>query len=329
MKNLLLTSLIFGILILSATALATEGLERLSGDHDRDLRFFTRDSARHPVEVIQGAPALGRMAAGADLNLWLAGNQFFAMEDVIRAFMKSEPSIRSVGVVTLPPGLIADAILKGGWRYQGKSFRFRPDLYATVDLRHLRKLSSAGLASKYITYIHNELSLMVARANPKNVRGIDDLQRRDLRIELPNPLSEGIMSTYGKKVLLRHHLWERLSAGKECQACSPVRNVHFTEVHHREIPASIETRKADVGLVWKTEIENALRDGKAVSGVDLPPEDSLRSEVSYMLTPIWKAPHRRNAEAYLRFVLGHQGQAAYEAHGFRGVGEGGEAKPIQ
>src|SRR5262249_55768145 len=46
------------------------------------------------------------------LVLWLAGNQFFAMDDVIGAFQKHEPGV-SVGLITLPPGLLLQAIKAG------------------------------------------------------------------------------------------------------------------------------------------------------------------------------------------------------------------------
>jgi hypothetical protein len=66
------------------------------------------------------------------------------MDDVVQAFQKLTPGV-SVGLITLPPGLIADAILAGGWRYEGKDYPGRPDVYASVNLGHLQKLRQAGL----------------------------------------------------------------------------------------------------------------------------------------------------------------------------------------
>ena len=49
------------------------------------------------------------------------GNQFFAMDDVIAAFGKKNPGT-SVGLITLPPGLLLQAIKAGGWTFDGKEY---------------------------------------------------------------------------------------------------------------------------------------------------------------------------------------------------------------
>lgn len=305
-------SLLLAALTLCAPLAArAAGFEVVPTGHDSDLRVFLGGG-----RGLSGGEALARMRAGVDLNLWVAGNQYFAMGDVVRAFQKTHPTARAVGVVTLPPGLIAQAILKGGLRYLGKDYSLRPDAYATVDLAHLRALKAAGLARAYRIYLHNELALMVAKGNPKHVRDLEDLRRSDLRIELPNPIDEGIMSVYGRKVLMRRGLWTALTGGRECRSCRPVANVYFTAVHHREIPADLSDGRADVGLVWKTEVRNSAAKGLPIAGVYLPAQDSLRDEVSYLIAPIIGAAHAAQAGAYLSFLETPAARDAYAAHGF-------------
>lgn len=157
---------------------------------------------------------------------------------------------------------------------------------------------------------------MVAGGNPKRVRGLEDLRRPDLRVDLPNPVDEGIMSVYGRMVLARHGLLDFLSGGRECKACRPIPRVLFTEVHHREIPAALQDGAADVGLVWRTEVRNAVAAGLNVEGVDLPLQDSLRGEVQYLISPLTGTPHAALAMRYLRFLGTKPGRGAYAAHGF-------------
>ena len=88
---------------------------------------------------MKGADALGRMQADAGLILWLAGNQFFAMDDVVARYEQEHSGV-PVGVITLPPGLLLFAIQGGGWTYSGKDFPGRPDVYASVDPDHLKQL---------------------------------------------------------------------------------------------------------------------------------------------------------------------------------------------
>jgi len=94
--------------------------------------------------VVIGREALEQMPK-SDLVLWLAGNQFFAMDDVIGAFQKHDPGV-SVGLITLPPGLLLQAIKAGGWAYEGKQYREEPDIYASVNLGHLQQLKASAMS---------------------------------------------------------------------------------------------------------------------------------------------------------------------------------------
>jgi len=278
-------------------------------DKDTDIKFFDADGS-----VVTGTDALARMP-NADLTLWVAGNQFFAMDEVIGAFRRGEPGL-SVGLMTLPPGLIASAILAGGWVYNGHEYAATPDVYASVNLGHLKRLKAANLMSQYAVYMHNELQILVARNNPKNVTGIDDLARADVKTSMPNPVNEGIMQFYARKVLERHNIWQQISDGKECVSCQTTANNWFTAVHHRETPARILDGKSDAGIVWKTEALEAQRQGAKLDAVELPPSDSLRDDVSYAIGVLTNARHRENAERYLSFVGSEAGQAAYAKFGF-------------
>jgi ABC-type molybdate transport system substrate-binding protein len=278
-------------------------------DKDTDIKFYAADGS-----VVTGTDALARMP-GADLTLWVAGNQFFAMDEVIGAFRRGEARL-SVGLITLPPGLIVSAILAGGWVYQGREYAATPDIYASVNLGHLRRLKAAGLMSQYAVYMHNELQILVAKGNPKNVTGIDDLVRADVKTSMPNPVNEGIMQFYARKVLERHNIWPKISDGKECVSCQTTANNWFTAVHHRETPARILDGTSDAGIVWKTEVLEAQRRGANVDAVELPPSDSLRADVAYAIGVLTNSKHKEIADRYLAFVGSQAGQAAYAKFGF-------------
>jgi ABC-type molybdate transport system substrate-binding protein len=285
--------------------------ETIPAGKDNDLRLFYADG-----RLIAGSAALEKMGSEANLTLWVAGNQFFAMEDVVRAFQREDPKVGNVGLITLPPGVLLKALEQGGWRYQNKDYALRPDIYASVDLGHLKVLKQRGRMEHYAIYIHNALELMVAKGNPKGIKGIDDLGRPDVRSMLPNPIDEGIMTSYARNVLVKHGLWEKLSGGKECKSCQASPNVYFTAVHHREIPEALNAGTTDAGIVWATETKNALREGAPVETVPLPPQDSLINEVSYAIGALTDSRHPEAAQSYMRFIASAPGQAAYAKHGF-------------
>lgn len=67
---------------------------------ETDIRLYGTNGGG----VVIGRQALEQMPKSG-LVLWLAGNQFFAMDNVIGAFQKHDPGV-SVGLITLPPGLL-------------------------------------------------------------------------------------------------------------------------------------------------------------------------------------------------------------------------------
>ncbi|MEW6638981.1 MAG: substrate-binding domain-containing protein [Pseudomonadota bacterium] len=295
----------------AAEAKAAPALVAIPSHHDTDIKVYRAGA------IATGREALAQMPR-ADLVLWLAGNQFFAMDAVIAAFQKQNPTT-SVALLTLPPGLLMQAIKAGGVTYDGETVRGRPDIYASVNLGHLRELKRAGLMSQSLVYMHNELQIMVARGNPKKVAGIDDLVRADVRTSLPNPVNEGIMQFYLRKVLERHGLWQAISARQDCIACQTTANNWFTAVHHRETPLRIVAGQSDAGVVWRTEVLEAQRSGAAIEAIALPPQDSLRDEVSYAIGRIDDTPHAAAASAWLGFIGSDTGQDIYRSYGFVGA----------
>jgi ABC-type molybdate transport system substrate-binding protein len=293
-----------------AQAEPPQQLTAIPPNKDTDLKFYQVDG-----QILNGVEALEHMTSEANLVVWVAGNQFFAMDDVIGAFQKAYPGV-TVGLITLPPGLLVSAILAGGWVYKDRAYRGGPDIYATVDTGHLQRLKAAGLMHNYEIYMHNELQMIVTKGNPKAIVGIDDLVRSDVRTSLPNPVNEGIMQFYARSVLERHGLWPKIANGQECVSCQTTERNWFTAVHHRETPERIRDDKSDVGIVWKTEVMEALRQGAQIEGVELPASDSLRDKVSYTVGALENARHRENADRYLAFLATKVAQDAYASFGF-------------
>lgn len=154
----------------------------------------------------------------ADLVLYLAGNQFMVMKELIGDFLKKNKGIRTVYVETIPPGQILNQIVKGG-KINGQKTARNPDVYASVNLGHLKKLRAKGIMDKFLIYTHNKLELMVAAGNPKGIKGAKDLARDDLVHSHPNPLTEGIFKFYGAEMLRDLGLYEKVTGNARCRSC--------------------------------------------------------------------------------------------------------------
>ena len=253
----------------------------------------------------------------ADLVMYLAGNQFMVMEELIQAFQEKNPDIKSVYVETIPPGqILKEQILKQG-SIKGQKTSMAPDLFASVNLAHLEKLKSRGKMEYHIIYTHNRLELMVAKGNPKNVSGPKDLERDDLVQSHPNPLTEGIFKFYGSKMLNDLGIYEKVTGGAVCKSCWAVpKKTWFTSRHHRETPSRIENKQADVGIVWVTEVVEGIKKGRQVEGVAIPAPYNMAHKVDYAIGILTEGKNQNNAGRYMDYLATDQAQNIYASYGF-------------
>jgi ABC-type molybdate transport system substrate-binding protein len=256
----------------------------------------------------------------ADLVMYLAGNQFMAMEELIRDFQKKNPDIKTVYVETIPPGqILKDQILKQG-QIDGQKTAQNPDLFASVNLGHLKKLKGKGMMSDYMIYTHNQLELMIAKGNPKKIKGPKDLGRDDIVQSHPNPLTEGIFKFYGSQMLKDLGLYEKVTGNKQCKSCWAVQDkTWFTQRHHRETPYRIEKGEADVGIVWTTEVKHAQAQGRKIDGVTIPAPYNMAHKVGYAIGMLKTARNHYNGARYLAYLGTADAQDIYKKYGFIGA----------
>ncbi|WP_455204884.1 molybdate ABC transporter substrate-binding protein [Kaarinaea lacus] len=298
-----------------ATALvagcATIGGDATSKDagHGHDYRTF---HAHGKIEY-------GKIADSytSELVMYLAGNQFMVMEELINDFQKVNPDIKTVYVETIPPGqILKNQILKQG-KVDGQKTNQNPDLFASVNIQHLKKLKSEGRMESFMIYTHNKLELMVAAGNPKNITGPDDLSRDDLVQSHPNPITEGIFKFYGTEMLQDLKLYEKVTADQKCKSCWAVPGkTWFTSRHHRETPYRIENGEADVGIVWTTEVVHAKAQGRKIEGVPIPPPYNKADKVGYAIGILNQAKNEANAQRYLEYLRTERAQGIYAKYGF-------------
>lgn len=277
--------------------------------HDNDYRTFHAG----------GDTVYGKIADSysAELVMYLAGNQFMVMEDLIKDFQAKNSDIKTVYVETIPPGqILKKQLLKQG-EINGQKTAMNPDLFASVNINHLKKLAQKGLMAEHMIYVHNKLELMVAAGNPKGIKGVEDLARDDLVQSHPNPLTEGIFKFYGSAMLKDLGLYEKVTAGKECKGCWAVEGkTWFTERHHRETPDRIENGKADVGIVWTSEVAHAIKEGRAIAGVAIAAPYNKQDEVAYAIGPMLSGRNATNAKRFMTYLATDQAQAIYAGYGF-------------
>lgn len=253
----------------------------------------------------------------ADLVLYLAGNQFMVMQELIQDFQAKNPDIRTVYVETIPPGQIFKGQILQQGRINGQNTAMNPDVFASVNLGHLKTLAGKGLMDSYMIYTHNKLELMVAAGNPKGIKGPEDLSRDDLVQSHPNPLTEGIFKFYGAAMLKDMGLYEKVTGNAECRECWAIEGrTWFTARHHRETPERIENGMADVGIVWTTEIIEAKKHGRKIDGVAIPAPLNKSDVVGYAIGALKTGRNPDNARRYLEYLTTDEAQDIYAKYGF-------------
>lgn len=251
-------------------------------------------------------------AEDADLILFMAGNQFMAMDELVRAFQEENPEVERIFYETLPPRLMLDQILNDGAYFEGKVIPGNPDIYSAVNEGSMKTLKEKGLIDDYFIYLHNRIVLMVPQDNPAGIRSVTDLGG-EVRISQPNldteDIAHHIMEMYrqaGGEELVKRVMEEKRAEGTTI----------LTIVHHRETPLRIRKGTVDAGPVWATEVVEAKEKGLKVDMIDPGKELDQRDNINYYITRLNNAPNPQNAQKFLEFIRGERAQQIYSRYGF-------------
>ena len=255
------------------------------------------------------------IADSADLILFMAGNQFMVMKEIISAFKKKYPNIEKIFYETLPPGLELKQILSGGAIYRSEKIDVHADVYSSVNKEAMETLIRAGkiLKENYHLYLHNRLTLMVQEGNPARIKSVADLGRDSIRISQPDPNNEDIafhiidMYRQAGGDELVHRIMEKKRAEG---------TTIFTVVHHRETPLRILKSTVDVGPVWSTEAMHAEALGLSFDVVE-PGEDlDQRKRINYYICKLKHSPNPENADKFIEFIRSLDARQIYQKYGF-------------
>lgn len=251
----------------------------------------------------------------ADLVLFMAGNQFMVMPELINAFQDRNPHVAKIYYETLPPGLELRQILAGCALFKGQRLSVYPDVYSSVSLAGMQTLEARGhiATGAYGCYLHNRLTLMVPAGNPAHITRVEDLGRTQVRISQPDPANEDIafhiMAMYrqaGGEALV-----QRIMSTKREQGTT-----RFTTVHHRETPALIGKKQVDVGPVWASEAQYAATTDLAFEVVAPGNPLDQREHINYYICRTIHGRHPENGALFINFIHSKEAQHIFNRHGF-------------
>ncbi len=294
--------LILIALVMGATAKAQ--------DHRFDPPWNTPPQSKvmFTVPGVDNVPDLFGDINDPQLVVFFAGNQFMCIDDLLTAFKKEHPQYERVFAETLPPGILAKQIEGGSITIGNMRITLKPDVY-TAGKSRIDQMPQ--YFSKTQLYAYNRLALMVQKGNPKNVKGLKDLGRSDVRVSMPNPEWEGI----GKRIEEAY-----VKAGGETLRKAVMETkvkdstTYLTQIHHRQTPMRIMYNQSDAAPVWYSEACYQQMIGHPTELIEIPASENIAA--TYVAGQLKNAPHLQAAKDFMGFLVSAEAKAIYRKYGF-------------
>ena len=297
------------VLLSSALALGAQTLPPWSkGANDPAAQGYV-----FRVPDIDNVPDLHGNPGGAQLVLFIGGNQFFVLPQLVNAFERRHPELTGhIFYETLPPGILRRQIAADDTLTLGNlTIQVKPDVYE-AGARTVEQMQEDGQLKDVVKYATNDLAIMVHKGNPKQIRTLNDLGRADVRLSMPNPEWEGVAKQIAASL--------RKAGGEGLEKAvyqDKVKNgsTQLSEIHHRQTPMRIMNGSADAGVTWESEVRFQQSIGNPIEGVAIPA--ARNTTAVYAGGMMADAPHPAAAAEWLAFLKTDEAQAIYRQFGFK------------
>ena len=263
------------------------------------------------VKGVDNVPDIYGDVNDPQLVIFMGGNQFMVLDDLLAAFRKKYPQYQRILVETLPPGLLFEQIKTGSLVIGNMRISIKPDIY-TAGKNKIEE--NKNMFDRTDAFTATKLALMVQKNNPEKIKGLEDLKKDKIRISMPNKKFEGIGKTIeeayikagGEKL---HH---------EIMVDKVKDNTTFlTQIHHRQSPMRILYNQSDVAPVWETEIFYQKSLGHKVDMVSIPEK---YNKLSVSMAGLLKdASHKEAANHFMDFLISQESQSIFKKFGFKDV----------
>ncbi len=250
----------------------------------------------------------------ADLILFMAGNQYMVLPELVPAFLGANPDVRHVFYATTPPGVLIRAmdskrlVLGNFWLDLHHHW---PDVFMTGP-RQQRVLRERGYAKGYYLYARNRgVGLLVRKGNPLGIVSVRDLARPEVRVVISSPEREPASYESYAAVI-------RIQGGPETLEAifAKPSTLHPVRVHHRETPQMIFDGRADVAPMYFHFGKYLTQIFPGVFGFVPLPEAGNHID-AFGVALVEGRRHSEAADRWLAFMRTGPARQIYEDHGFR------------
>ena len=262
------------------------------------LYVFFRRLAGRPVLVLFAALSglffnagtLWAQAAKAEMLIYCGITMVRPMTEIAQTFEKME------GVkIKLAQGGSEDL-------YQSAKKSGVGDLYLPGEPSYREQYLNEGLLGEFQTVGYNQMAIMVAKGNPKKVKGDPrELLRKDLVASIGNATS-GSVGKETKDVLDMLKIYQKVVAAAV-----------FLAPDSRGLNNALKKGEVDVVMNWRATGFFADNIG-ALEVIDLDPK--LARPQALLLNLLTFSKHKELARRFIAFSAGDEGQAIFRKYGF-------------
>lgn len=255
-----------------------------------------------------GNPLTARLVVFSD------GNHHMALEACCQAFRQANPQVQDIFYATTPPNVILQSVLQGSVVLGNLQLVLQPHVFIS-PANILDKLVDKGLMTSHRTFAKSRgIALLVKKANPKGIHSVADLLRDDVQLTLSNPVTETASYEVYKQTLLDVAQRQGLDAAALARLIAgDSKHVVFGEsIHHREVPQTIFSGRADVAVVYS---HLALRYTRIFPNdfefIELDPKAAVHT--SYHIGCIHDGGEW--GQRFVEFMLSDTAAGLYQQHG--------------
>ncbi len=239
----------------------------------------------------KGGPSRATTAArtGETLRLYCGAGLRPAMAEVVQAFEART-------------GIVVECDYAGSGMLMSRvKLQREGDLFMPGDVWYLDQIAEEGMIASRQMVTYFVPVIIVAKGNPKGIRGPADLARPGVRLALGNPEACQI-GRITEKVLIKNAV--DMAAVRE--------NLVFHSVTVNELGLQIKTGRADAAVVWDA---IAAYYADSADTVRIPLAQNKVSRVA--LGVLEFSEHKEAAERFVAFAAGDEGKAIFRKHNYQ------------
>ncbi len=240
-------------------------------------------SADAPTAAPTGPSPTATFELTGELTIVAAASLSAAFDEIAAAFEAAHPGVDIRPITYDGSSTLATQLIEGA----------PADVFASANETNLQRAVGAGLAAEGRVFATNTLVIAVPAGNPAGVESLEDLADPGLAVVL---CDAAVPCGAASRTLLER-------AGVVATPSSLEQNV-------TAVLTKVAANEADAGLVYATDA--AGRDDVEA----IVPPQAAEVVNRYPLAALDGAPNPGAARAFIDFVLGPQGQAILERHGF-------------